>query len=58
MSNTFFQCGGGILGGYSPYPYSPWLRSWGKVVTARPLTRLAQVRSWLPLPAEAGCETC
>jgi len=33
----------------------------GKVVTARPPKRLAQVRSSLmsdPLPAEAGCETC
>jgi len=33
----------------------------GKVVTARPPTRLVQVHSSLmcdPLPAETGCETC
>jgi len=56
MFNAFFQ-EGGILGVFT-LSVPLWLRSWGKVVTARPPTRLAQVRSSLPLPAETGCETC
>jgi len=43
MSNTFFQGGEKNFRGLRP----TWLRAWGKVVTARPPTRLPQVRSSL-----------
>jgi len=43
MSNTFFQGGEKNFRGLRP----TWLRAWGKVVTARPPTHLAQVRSSL-----------
>jgi len=58
MSNTFFHVGRkNCMGGLRP----SWLRAWGKVVTARSPTRLAQLHSSFtsdPLPEEAGCETC
>jgi len=44
-----------FVAGASHYP---WLRSWGNVMTAKPPTRLAQVRTSLSLLAESGCETC
>jgi len=57
MSNTFFQTGEKNLGVALPTRalpgYSP-----GQSRDREPPTRLAQVRSSLPLPADAGCETC
>ena len=47
MSNTFFQGAEKNFGGDSPPHALPWSRAWGKVVTARTRTRLAQLRSSL-----------